>query len=584
MVCYSILRALAVFGFLALSAMPLATVHADPPGNTSFNRTWERTDYPVANSAVSRTWMWGPEANTAALVEDYDEAPGGQRTVQYFDKSRMEDNGYRASDPWDVTNGLLVLELMTGRLQLGDSTFEQHDPADVNVGGDANDPTGPTYSTMAAVRNWEPLADDTLITQRIARGGAVTTDDPSLATYGVTAAHRVQVPGIDHQVASVFWSFMNSTGLVWEDGALQDALLFQNPFYATGYPLTEAYWATIQVGGNARDVLLQCFERRCLTYTPDNATGWQVEAGNVGQHYYTWRYVQIPAEEPSSEGDYTLGTQWNTGTSPTDALEGPWGLHIDAAGNLLVADTDGSRVLKFDADGNYISWGPAGNGLTGLNEPSDVATDSLGNVYVTDSGNQRVVIYDSNGQQLTSFGVYGGGDGEFESLDAIHIDTANHEIYIVDSIQMRVQVFDLNGEFLREWGDFGSDDGQFVSPKGVAVYGDNVYLSDMNNHRVQQFDRNGTFIRLWGGDGSSAGKFHQPLGVATDASGNVYVADNTNGRVQKFFPSGEFLTVIGGDDLYFPWGVTVDTKDRVFVASHGNDTIFRFDPILQSIE
>jgi hypothetical protein len=35
---------------------------------------------------------------------------------------------------------------------------------------------------------------------------------------------------------------------------------------------------------------LRCFERRCLTDTPDNAPGWQVEAGNVGQHYCAWRY------------------------------------------------------------------------------------------------------------------------------------------------------------------------------------------------------------------------------------------------------------------------------------------------------
>jgi hypothetical protein len=35
---------------------------------------------------------------------------------------------------------------------------------------------------------------------------------------------------------------------------------------------------------------MQCFERRCLTYTPGNDPAWQVEAGNVGQHYYAWRY------------------------------------------------------------------------------------------------------------------------------------------------------------------------------------------------------------------------------------------------------------------------------------------------------
>ena len=564
---------------LSLS-LPLAsqTTFAAAPANAPFQRTWARTDKPVADLAAARTWMWGPEANTTAITEDYADGPDGQRTVQYFDKSRMEDNSYRASEPWDVTNGLLALELMTGRLQLGDNSFEQHDPANVNVGGDADDPTSPTYATLAAVRGWEPLADGALITQRIARGGAVTPNDPSLAAWGVTAAHHVQAPGIDHQVASVFWDFMNATGLVWENDSLQTAALFQNPFYATGYPVTEAYWATIQVGGEPGDVLLQCFERRCLTYTPNNPDGWKVEAGNVGQHYYHWRYIQLPGEEPPTEGDYTLGTQWKSGAEITDPLDGPWGLHIDAAGNVLVADTYNGRVLKFNADGVYIPWGIAGAGLTTLSEPSDVATASQGRVYVTDPDDLRVAIFDSSGQPLTQFGGYGGEDGQFESLDAIHIDMDHHEIYIVDSIQSRVQVFDLNGEFIRKWGGFGSGNGQFVSPKGVTLFGDNVYITDMNNHRVQQFDRSGNFIRLWGGNGSSAGKFHQPIGIATDLNGNVYVADNTNDRVQKFSPTGDFLSTIGANQLSSPWGISVDFGGRVFVSSHGDDTIYRYDP------
>jgi hypothetical protein len=59
-----------------------------------------------------------------------------------------------------------------------------------------------------------------------------------------------------------------------------------------GFPVTEAYWTTAAVGGEDRDVLIQCFERRCLTYTPENPDGWQVEMGNVGQHYYQWRYPE----------------------------------------------------------------------------------------------------------------------------------------------------------------------------------------------------------------------------------------------------------------------------------------------------
>ncbi len=98
------------------------------------------------------------------------------------------------------------------------------------------------------------------------------------------------MPETNHSVASVFWSFMNSSGLVDQDGAETQGSLFQNPYYATGFPLTEPYWAQVKVGGVQKDVLIQCFQRRCLTYTPSNPAGWQVEAGNVGQHYYRWRY------------------------------------------------------------------------------------------------------------------------------------------------------------------------------------------------------------------------------------------------------------------------------------------------------
>jgi hypothetical protein len=73
------------------------------------------------------------------------------------------------------------------------------------------------------------------------------------------------------------------------DGTFE-ALPFGDAFSGTGFPIMEAYWVTVPVGGEMKDVLLQCFERRCMTYTPDNPPDWQVEAGNVGLHYLDWRY------------------------------------------------------------------------------------------------------------------------------------------------------------------------------------------------------------------------------------------------------------------------------------------------------
>jgi hypothetical protein len=297
-----VLRGAAIVALLVVLLPGGRPASAEAPANAPFAATWSRTDDPVADGIVSRTWMWGPEAFSGLIDEPYADSPGGRRTVQYFDKSRMEithPNGDQ-SVPWYVTNGLLVVELVSGRLQRGDGAFIDDQPAHVNVAGDPDDPSAPTYATIDGLRAAAPLPAGAPVTWRLARDGSVT-DDPSLLGMGVTAALRVDVPGISHQVASPFWAFMQSSGPIIEDGVVVTGPLFADPFYATGYPIAEAYWATVRVGGTPRDVLLQCFERRCLTYTPGNPEGWQVEAGNVGQHYYRWRYGDPQMRERNRE-------------------------------------------------------------------------------------------------------------------------------------------------------------------------------------------------------------------------------------------------------------------------------------------
>ena len=280
----------------------LADLVSASHGNAAevFERTWSRPDLPVLAGEVQRTWIWGPEPTTDVIHESYAESDGGQRSVQYYDKSRMEvtfTDGDQNSI-WYVTNGLLVIELMTGRLQLGDNTFEARSPAAVNVAGDASDPSGPTYATMAAVRDETAENPGSLIVQRINRSGTVSVDD-SLAGQDIRAA--TVVAETNHSVAQPFWDFMNSSGVVSVGNSFVADLLFQNPFFVTGLPVTEAYWANVQVGGVAKLVLLQCFERRCLTYTPENEPQWRVEAGNVGSHYHSWRYGSSPVDPPAAD-------------------------------------------------------------------------------------------------------------------------------------------------------------------------------------------------------------------------------------------------------------------------------------------
>jgi V8-like Glu-specific endopeptidase len=256
----------------------------------NFFETRARTDWPVEISLVDRTWMWGPSNNSAALEEQYLGAPGDSRVVMYFDKSRMEDNQYRATSPWHVTNGLLVVELITGQMNISDHDFIQRQPADVQVAGDDH-PESPTYAMLDPLKDRQPHQIGEAVIRRLLPDGS-TPHDNSLIDHHVVATHYVSET--DHAVASVFWNFMNSTGPVMTHQGMVNASLFENPFFATGFPITEAYWVHVPVGGQWQDVLLQCFQRRCLTYTPANPPGWQVEAGNVGQHYYRWRYGDAP--------------------------------------------------------------------------------------------------------------------------------------------------------------------------------------------------------------------------------------------------------------------------------------------------
>ena len=210
---------------------------------------------------------------------------------------------------WALTSGNLARELLTGQLQLGDDIFVQREPASIPVAGDP-DGGGVTYAALGKVMRYSALPAGWPVVQTIDREGEVG-DDSSLETYGVTYVDIGAPTG--HTVASVFWDFFQQPG--WQAREIIGAevvskrgyepidflqyTLHQVPrrfpwHWLVGWPITEPYWTRAVVAGQQQWVLVQCFERRCLTYTPSNPPGWQVEMGNIGRHYFTWRYNQEP--------------------------------------------------------------------------------------------------------------------------------------------------------------------------------------------------------------------------------------------------------------------------------------------------
>lgn len=390
---------------LLLTPLFAGTASAGPPGNSHFNRTWQRTDLPVADLIVDRTWIWGPDGRTDLMVEPYAESPGGERTVQYFDKSRMEVT-HPDGDPnsvWYVTNGLLVVELITGRMQIGDNLFEEREPAAVPVAGDGNDPNGPTYETMASVLDAPAKPVGEVYLERLSRSGQVTVDQ-SLAAEDVRAAHIDEVTG--HAIAGPFWDFMNSSGLVYENGQYIEALMFQHPLFGTGRPVAEAYWAEVLIAGTPTDVLMQCFERRCLTYNPSNSEGWQVEAGNVGIHYYEWRYG---ADEDPGQGDPPPADPGVDDPPPADPPPGnppgdvP-GSPINVAVNGHVGSVDGPYVsIRFQfgdsTQGPAPAVAPASQFEPAGVDVSSVQADSF-NIYRQSAGDSFGILADVDANDL----------------------------------------------------------------------------------------------------------------------------------------------------------------------------------------
>lgn len=266
----------------------------NPTGDPHFDKVWREADEKIARGSIQKPWTWGPEARSKILKEPYEDSPGGERRVVYFDKSRMEitnPDGNPDSE-WYVTNGLLPLEMITGKIQTGNNKFENREPARVNIVGDLDDPNGVTYASLRRQENSpessilspkEKLANGTRINSSLDREGNVSESsvesDVSVSAYDDTTKHNIAKP---------FWDYMNNGD-------------YDNPYYTTGRPLTEPYWVEAKIGGTPKKILMQVFERRCLTFDPTNQKEWQVEAGNVGLQYYKWRYETTNLPSPETE-------------------------------------------------------------------------------------------------------------------------------------------------------------------------------------------------------------------------------------------------------------------------------------------
>jgi sugar lactone lactonase YvrE len=271
----------------------------------------------------------------------------------------------------------------------------------------------------------------------------------------------------------------------------------------------------------------------------------------------------------------------------------PWGLAVDQAGNIYIADTGHARVRRIERQSGVINTlagggdpdlrrrrsdpDPIQEGALAteaeLNYPVDVAVDRKGNVYIVDEYWSQILKVTPEGRIFTFVGrdcrdsrVLGdGGPAEAGCLFNPQGVTVGPDgsLYIADTGHQRIRKVNMetghittvagNGTFA-DTGDGGrATEAGLLSPIAVAVAEDGtLYLVTYQNLRKVSPD--GTISTIATGLGSLRGD------IVVDTSGNVYVTQLFRPQVGRIDSGRVFTPVVGNGRFGFTPGGWLATQ------------------------
>lgn len=237
------------------------------------------------------------------------------------------------------------------------------------------------------------------------------------------------------------------------------------------------------------------------------------------------------------------GSLGDGGPATTAQLFAPWGVVRDASDNLFISDAQAYRVRKVDlktgtittyAGNGDANYGGDGGPATAASffQPWGLAIDAAGNLYIAtrfgrirrvdaNTGIITTVAGNDNPDRFTSDDPQPAATAGLNHPQGVEVDAAGN-IYIADTENHRVRKVTISSGILTTIA--GSGPPTLPDSPGSGAFGGD-------------------------GGPATAARLNSPSDVALDTAAHVYIADRGNGRIRKVDAvSGVISTIAGGGD------------------------------------
>ncbi len=328
-------------------------------------------------------------------------------------------------------------------------------------------------------------------------------------------------------------------------------------------------------------------------------------------------------------GNGTPGYTNDGGAGISAQLNQPYGVAVDGASNVYVADSQNDVIRKVDASTGIITT-MAGNGRAGysgdggaatnaeLNAPQGVGVDSAGNLYIGDSSNNVIRKVDASTGIITTVAGNGkagySGDGgsaisaQLKTPHGVAVDIAGNlyiadvENYLIRKVTVSTGIITTvagNGRAGYSGDGGAATNAELNAPEGVGVdIAGNLYIGDSSNNVIRKVAASTGIITSvagngkagYSGDGGAAisAEMWDPRGLTVDPAGNLYITDSGNGVIRKVTTSTGIITTVGGNgsrgytgdggaaasaEMNLPNGVAADGAGNLYVADGSNNVI-----------